>query len=414
MAVPSLDDELRALFAGERLDDPYPVFRLLRDTSGAYIFGSLVLVSAYPDVKDVISDRKRYSAKMHITGSRAEEIVAGLSDDASRLWHDLAAAEASQLPRSDGEQHDRIRAVMHRAFTPRAVAETEGMIEAHASELVDQLRRDGGGDFKRIAQDMAARVIVSILGAPQVDRTRMVDWTDARARFMGSDNEQYIREAHVALGQFAEYVQHTVIGRQCPRAGAESLVSTICSAEALGELTHGEVIQNLLMLMAAGVETTSILLSTGLFSLLSEREHWEFLCADPGRIPRAVEELLRHVSPVQWIQRIAHEDFVLNGTPVRAGQTVLGMAAAANRDPEVFDDPDLLVLDRAATHLSLGYGYKFCLGASLLRLEARKMLMILIDRHPNIELAIDPADVTWSESNPLLRAIDTLPVTLGG
>jgi len=396
------------------LEDPYPIYTALRESTPAHTFGSMVLVTRFDGVKEMLADRERYSSKMHISGSRAEEIVDSLPEHVAPLWRALASAEAKQLARSDGEQHDRLRRVMHRSFTPRTVAELEAMVQDHANELIDELERDGGGDFKQVTQDLAARVIVSILGTPQVDRAQMLEWAEVRGRFMGSSDERHVRDAHLALGQASMYLEETLLGGGCPHrgSGSEALVNVLLDAEQEGSLSHGEVIQNLLMLLAAGIDTTAILISTGLYELLRDREHWQFLCDDPDRLPQAIEELLRYVTPGQWLQRIARDAFDLYGVEVSAGQTVIGMAAAANRDPRVFDAPDSLILDRQNSHhLSLGFGYKFCLGASLVRLEALTMLRELIRRHPDVALAPAPEKVTWSGS-PMLRALNALPIEL--
>jgi biflaviolin synthase len=131
-------------------------------------------------------------------------------------------------------------------------------------------------------------------------------------------------------------------------------------------------------------------------------------------VPMMIEELLRYVSPAQWIPRIAFEDIELHGTRVRAGQTVMGIAAAANRDPSFFDDPDALDLTREGPpHVGLGFGPKFCLGASVIRMEARCLLEGLAERFPDIRLDMDPEDVDWSGANPMIRGVRTVPIRLG-
>jgi cytochrome P450 len=168
------------------------------------------------------------------------------------------------------------------------------------------------------------------------------------------------------------------------------------------------------VLLFGGVETTAVLLSTGLLELLRHRDQWEWLCKDPvARVPNAVEELFRYVSPAQWVPRTAATDFEIEGVPVPVGQTVVGILAAAHRDPSEYENPNELDITRGRAHLGLGFGPKFCLGASVVRAEARIAFTTLAQRFPELELAIDPADLDWAGGPPPIRSLRSLPIALG-
>jgi cytochrome P450 len=168
------------------------------------------------------------------------------------------------------------------------------------------------------------------------------------------------------------------------------------------------------VILNGGFETSLILLSTGLVELLRDRRQWELLCADPSLVPAAVEELMRHVSPAQWVIRSARQDVDWDGFEIAAGDVVLPCIGSANRDEAVFERPDELDLLRPPRqHLGLGFGIHFCLGASLIRNEARVTLGTLASRYPDLELALDPDSLDWGESRPNMRTLDSLPVTLG-
>jgi cytochrome P450 len=207
--------------------------------------------------------------------------------------------------------------------------------------------------------------------------------------------------------EFTAYLDGLLGERQSSETDSD-LLRALTTAE--GErMTTEELASNVVMLLFAGHETTTNLITLGMLELLRHRDQWERLCADPGLAPSAVEELFRWLSPVQWVSRIAAQDFSYGGVEIPRGREVLAMAAAANRDPAVFADPETLDIGRtdARHHLGLGVGAHFCLGASLARLEGRVALTALARRFPRIELAMD--DLRWHGS-ALLRTVAGLPV----
>jgi cytochrome P450 len=183
------------------------------------------------------------------------------------------------------------------------------------------------------------------------------------------------------------------------------------AAEGEDRLTTDELASNFVMLLFAGHETTTNLIGIGLLELLRQRDQWQLLCDQPELAPRAVEEMLRYVTPVQWNNRVALCDFEYGGIEIPRGRLVFSVLAAANRDPDAFPDPERVdVMRDTRGHLALGIGAHFCLGASLTRLEGRVAFETLARRFPDMQLADE--DFGWRGS-ALLRSPDRLPIALG-
>jgi hypothetical protein len=196
------------------------------------------------------------------------------------------------------------------------------------------------------------------------------------------------------------------------RPEATDLIRMLIGAEQEERVTEEELAALFVQLLFAGHETTSTLISVGLLGLLRAPEQWRALVEDPSLIPNAIEELLRIVSPAQFVSRLTTEDMELGGTAIAADTAVLLVLAGANRDPTVFADPDVIDVRRVAArhNLTFAVGPHFCLGAALARLEARVVLKTITVRYPKLELAGD--DMTW-HGGAMLRRLSHLPLRLG-
>jgi cytochrome P450 len=218
-----------------------------------------------------------------------------------------------------------------------------------------------------------------------------------------------MRVAVLALREFKAYVLEIAERHRRTPASVSPLVAAMLDAEEQERLTPAELAGLFVQLLFAGHETATTLTEQGLIELMCDREQWELLCADPELAANAVEELLRWVPPIPSMFRVAYVDTDVLGVPIRAGQSVRVLIAAANRDPAVFRDPDRLDLRRADAkeHLSFGFGPRFCLGASLARLEVSTVLRTLATRFPRLELASDELE---AQRGAGLRTLDELPV----
>ncbi len=289
----------------------------------------------------------------------------------------------------DPPDHGRLRALVSKAFTSRAVNAIETRIRAILACLLDAIGDPGGFDLvEAVAQPLPMMVIAEMLGVPSADRAQFKTWSVQRARLLEPTLSPREREAGLSASRgFDAYIRKIVAARRAePR---EDIVSALVQAEDEGErLTERETLNMLRLLLIAGNETTSNLIGNGMLALLRNPDQLQRLRDDPGLIPSAVEELLRFDSPVQATFRRVLSDCEVHGFELRERDNIVVLIGAANRDPEAFEDPDRLDIGRAACpHLSLGRGIHHCMGAPLARLEARIAIEMLLERFAEIGLA---------------------------
>jgi cytochrome P450 len=223
-----------------------------------------------------------------------------------------------------------------------------------------------------------------------------------------------LREARAAIDEFRAYLAERTAAIRSGRGQTGTIVQALLDDEEREHLTPDELTANFVLLLFAGHETTTNLIATGLLSLLEARSQWELLCSDPPTMaPKATEELLRYVSPVQLTQRVAREDVSFGDVSIPEGRHVIMLNGSANRDEAVFDRPDELDVERDGPgHLDFGFGPHFCLGAALARLESQVVFSRLATRHPEMELANPPGELRWA-GNAMLRTLVELPVAPG-
>jgi cytochrome P450 len=412
----SLHQRLDAYFASDPLAiaDPFPLLGDLRRAGAVYEHGPTVLVSTHAACKEAMRDDTALSSTSGRTGTRVDAIRARLTDEQRAAFDELAELEGMFVVSLDGDEHARARAIMHRAFTPRKIAELELATQRYVDAMLAPLVEQGGGDLKELAYRLPLMIICDLLGVPESDRELIHEWSSiiGRNRSGADPDPRPMMAAHATWREFRGYVGELIADHR--RATRRSdLVAALMDAE--GErMSAEELTVSFVVLLFAGHETTTNLIGNGFLELLRNRPQWELLADDPGLAPQATEELLRVVTPVQWTNRVAVADCELAGTRIERGQTVLLMLAAANRDPFVFADPEQLDLTRpdARNHLSLGFARHFCLGASLARLEGTIAFGTLARRFPGVELDVDPAGLAW-RGNAKLRGVARLPVTLG-
>ena len=289
----------------------------------------------------------------------------------------------------DPPDHTRLRALVNKAFTPRAVNALEPEIRGIMGALLDDIDDPAGFDLMQaVAKPLPVIVIAEMLGVPPEDRAQFNIWSAQRARLLEPTIGRREREAAAAATRaFDAYFRSIVEARRAePR---DDILSALVQAEDEGErLTERETLNMLRLLLIAGNETTTNLIGNGILALLRNPEQLQRLRDDPALIPSAVEELLRFDSPVQTDFRRVLEDCEVNGFPVRKRDNVVVLMGAANRDREAFDDPDRLDVGRdEGPHLSFGRGIHHCLGAPLARLEGRIVLEMLLERFATIGLA---------------------------
>jgi cytochrome P450 len=415
-AETGLDAGLTRLFASDpaAMAAPDPVWRALRETHRVHRHGHTLLVTRYEDIREIHRDGRRATRAGFAKGTRAAAIRASLPPDAQAAFDAIAAFQGLQVSRTDGEQHERLRRIAHRAFTPRAIAAMREAIARYRDELLDPLAPGTDADLMPFAYRLPLLVICDMLGVPErAEREAIRGWGNRIAAHLGSTDAALVLDAHLAILEFRAFVGTIIERHRADPSGSSGLVAALLDAEQDERLSDDELAAMFVVLLFAGHETTTNLISIGLVDLLGHPEQWRRLREEDGVAENAVEELLRRVTPVQWEQRLVVEELEVGDVTVPPGQTILTMLAGANRDPEVFERPEELDLGRedARRHLSFGHGPHFCLGASLARLEARLAFEGLAERYPGMRLAVPAAELRF-QGNAMMRQLAALPVRL--
>lgn len=362
-------------FSREFQEDPYPVYRRLRDEAPCYHNPELdfFALTRYADVVEASQQPGRFSSA---EGTTLERI------DASALL--------PMMIFMDPPEHDINRRLVNRAFTPRAVAELEPFVRATARGYLEPLSEKGGGDFvEEFSALLPMDVILELLGVPAADRNQLRRQMDATLE--RSEEPPYIgREAIEAMAAMQEY--WSALLEEKRRAPDDSLMSNLCQVELSegGEtirLSDQDVFGFCSLIGMAGTETLTKLLANAAVLFHRHPEQWQKLRADPGLAPAAVEETLRYWAPSQYQGRVVTEDVDLHGTVMPRGARVLLVNGSANRDEREYDDADRFDIERPA-HLAVGFGHGLhhCLGAALARLEGRVGLEEFSRRFPQYEV----------------------------
>ena len=363
------------------------------------------LVTRYDDVHFVGRDRRFESSIRHAASSPAI--------DAERAQNAADPRAELSMLRVDGDDHTRLRRLVSRAFTPKAISALQHRTVEIADELLDALARSGGGDLiDDYALRLPVQVISEMLGMPTADLSLLRAWSHQLASTLDPLSPPEARQASVvAIGEMSDYV--TDIYEQKRRNPDDAIFSALIAAEDDGErLTHDEVIANVLLLYVAGHETTTNLIGNGVVELLAHPEQARAVRERPDLDSNVIEEVLRYNPPVQFTRRIALEDVEVGGEVIPRGAVVMLANAAANRDPRKWGvDADQFRVERAdaADQLSFGAGPHYCLGAALARMEAQVGLPRLIRRFPKMAAA---APVEF-EQRMVLRGVGSLEVSVG-
>jgi cytochrome P450 family 142 subfamily A polypeptide 1 len=384
-------------------DDPWDVYRWLRHEDPVHRdeANELWVVSRHAEVSLVSRNAERYSAAQGVR---------------PRL-----AAPLSIIAMDDPE-HTRQRRLVSTGFTPRKVRELGEHIRTLSKEITEEIAARGEIDFVRdFAIHVPLIVIAEMLGLDPETRSRLYQWSDA---MMGGDGHldpesPQMQAAAVAFGEYTDVCVELIAQRRA--APQDDIISTLTGAydegqlaelnqELLGdtELDDAELLMFLVLLVVAGNETTRNAISGGLLAFSRFPEERERLLADPSLMSTAVDEIVRYVSPVLSFCRTVTEDHDLCGRQLREGDKVLMLYQSANRDEDVFDDPDHFRIDRNPNpHLGFGIGTHYCLGANLAKAEIGIVFEELFRRLPDIRVP-DGAGPTRGDS-ALVLSIDSLP-----
>jgi len=311
----------------------------------------------------------------------------------------------------DEPDHRRLRDIVDEAFRRRAIVEMEPRILAIAEELADGLFAAGTPTdlIERYARKLPLAVICELLGLPPGDRSKFTAWAGRFTRFSGAIGFFATIPGIFAMRHYMEE-QLDVVRRR----GGEGLIAELVHVEKEGgQINSSEMVAMLFLLLFAGHETTTHLISGSVHELLKNPALRDWLEADWGRVNLAVEEFLRFLSPVQGTKpRYIRKDIELGGVRLKKGDRIMAMLVAANLDPHANAHPEKLDLERKPNrHIAFGTGIHFCLGHQLARMEGICALKALFQRWPNLQLAVDESRIKWRK-RPGMRAIEHLPVAV--
>jgi cytochrome P450 len=379
--------------------DPYPLYARLRTTEPVHRspLGYWVL-SRYADIDRVHRDPRCVRGLQPGDG-----MVAAWGG-----WSSPIAAElGSWMLLRDGVDHARFRRTVGKAFHPAAIRSLRTRIRGIVDALLDQAASRGAMDvIGDLALPLPVAVIGELLGLPAADPVAIGRWARAIGRaFDEVLTSQALDEAEHAIRNLTAHLKERL------EQSASPIVAALRGPAPDGEagLSEQELISNLNLLFFAGFETTRNLIGNGFLALLGHPDQLARLRAEPSLVGNAVLELLRYDSPVQANRRVTVEPIEIGGIRIGAGEKLLLLLGAANRDPERFADPDALdVARRDVRPLSFGGGVHYCLGAPLAELEAEIALSTLVRRLDGVERAPGPVD--WSDS-VFLRGLKALPIT---
>lgn len=310
---------------------------------------------------------------------------------------------------TDEPDHTRLRGIVDEAFRRRAVLEMEPRILAIAGELADELFAAGSpADLvDRYARRLPLSVICELLGLPLADRPKFTAWASGFTRFTGAFGFVAVVPKVYAMKRYMEL--RLADARE--NGGAGLIAELVRVEKEGGRISQNEMVSMLFLLLFAGHETTSHLISGSVRELLRNPGLRDWLEEDWRRADLAVEEFLRFVSPVQFSKpRFVRKDVELGGVRLKEGEKIMPMLVAGNFDPQADDDPERLDLKRRPNrHIAFGAGIHFCLGHQLARMEGKCALQALFERWPKLELAIEDSRIRW-RARAGLRAIEQLPV----
>jgi cytochrome P450 len=387
----------------EALSNPYPMYRALREeapVSWNEMFESWIF-TRFDDV-DAILMNPRFSADRSRAQTRFSEMIRQQQQEFGPF------AEAPTMLTSDPPEHTRLRRLVSKAFTPRAVENLRPRIRQIVDELLDGIVGDEFDLVEEIAYPLPVIVISEMLGVPPEDRADFKRWSDDVVATLGGPftTPEVQARGRKAIEELAEYLSGVIAERRT--APRDDLISGLIAAEDGGQvLSEVEIFSTTILLLIAGNETTTNLIGNAMYTLLQNPNQLQVLREDLSLMPAAVEEVLRYNGPVQATARVATTDIELAGVTVKQGQMAMAVLGAANHDPQKFPDPERFDVKRNPTdHLAFGDGIHFCLGAPLARAEAQITFEEILRRFPSIELAGDP---TWGGTF-IIRGAKKLPL----
>lgn len=396
--------------APEFLRDPFPTFRRMREEDPVHWSPKLKawVLTRYDDNKAVCLDRE-------MSSDRLRPFFATLPGPEAARIGDIIRYLTHWMVFRDPPEHTRLRRLTGKVFHLQSMNAMRPAAEELAQWLFDRIGSRREIDFVAdFAGPLPALVIMAMLGVPREDLARVKRMSDEMALFIGSSRMSGDKYdiAERATKEMAGFFRELIEDRR--RTPKSDLLSQLVHLEDEGDrLTEDELVATCILLLFAGHETTTNHIANGLASLLRFPDQLEALRADAARAPRAVEELLRYDGPSGAQVRVVKVEQELRGKRLKPGDRVFLMLNAANRDPEAYEQPDRLWMDRGGpAHLTFGFGMHICLGFPLARMEGQVALPAVARHWKDIALAVPEARIEWLNSM-VFRGMKSLPLRVG-
>lgn len=359
------------------------------------------LSTRYDDAVQILKDDERFTKNLQ---SLSPEEYAAIMP---KKEMDLIS---NQMLSSDPPDHTRLRSIVSKAFSPQMIENMQDEIQRITDDLIDRVQEKGSMEvIEDFAFPLPIIVISQMLGIPENDHHLFKKWS---SDFINAANDRNkMKEAFPSIQAFGRYIEELITERR--KYPGSDLISLLIQAhDSRDKLTAEELSSTIWLLIVAGHETTVNLIGNGLLALLENPEQFRLWRGDPAFSQSGIEELLRYYSPVEIAtSRWARLDFTWHGKNIGKGDLIFVGLAAANRDPEQFENPNRLDITRKKNkHIAFGNGIHFCLGAPLARLEGKIALSTLLRRLPNLRIDTTSEELKW-RSGILMRGLERFPVT---
>ncbi len=409
------EEEVLKVLAGRSDFDPFYVFSELREKGAVRPIPMQMgaagqqtwIVTQMDEVKKVLKDQSLFCvdpSNINEDSSIKQSLTNTTDDTGSQLFL------SNSLNALDEPDHRRLRRLVSKVFTPKYMENLRPTVQEIADELLDQVQDKGEMDIVTdYAYKLPIQVISDMVGVPASHQEQIYQWSEAIATGLGVGRlDDEVKES---LAFFTEYFTQLIADKR--KHPENDLISELISLEEDGDkLDEKELLSLVQLLIFAGHETTTNLISTGTLILLDHPDQLEMLKQDKSLIPNAVEELLRYHGPSTTAgPRYAKKDLVLGGQTIKKGDVLFPLLKSANRDGNVYNDSEELNLTRdVKRHVAFGHGVHMCLGAPLARLEGDIAFTTLLERMPEIKLGIPREDIQW-EFKLAAQGLSSLPVT---
>jgi cytochrome P450 len=396
------------MFTPDVIADPYTYYGRLRDEDPVHWNEAYALwvITRHDDVTWMTRHNELFSSAVFKNDPRPAYPAIDESD--LGLYEYVKNYQADQFIQHDRPEHLDMRKIVHGYFTPKAMEAWRPFVVNAVKELLDAAEEKGSMDVMRdLATPLPVLVIAQMMGVPAEDRPYVRQLAE-KLLYIGRGEHDRMPILTEGMKGMVEYVSPLVDERMV-RPG-DDFISVLASGEKKGAFTRHQVLVNTSLLLLAGHETTINLICNGTLSFIQHPDQWALFKEDPvGRAKWATEECLRYDAPVKSIQRLASQDLEMRDKVMRKDDRIRWFISSANRDPNVFADPEKFDISRQPNpHVAFGNGVHHCLGATLARVEGQEIFKALAERFPDLEVAMGELEYQPSVT---FRSLKSLPVT---